>query len=52
MDEILEKIDNLCTLLEDSYEEKDWERVSSVIEQLNELYEDIDRSTSGFGEDY
>jgi len=37
MEELQEKIDNLCTLLEDSLEEKDWSRVESVIEQLNEL---------------
>lgn len=49
---MLEKIDNLCTLLEDANEERDWERVSNAIEQLNELYEDIDRSTSSFNEDY
>jgi fibrillarin-like rRNA methylase len=52
MDEILEKIDNLCTILEDAYEEKDWDRVNKVIEGLDELYEDIDRSTSGYGGDY
>ena len=52
MDEILEKIDNLCTLLEDAHEEQDWDLVSKVIEGLDDLYEDIDRSTSGFDTDY
>ena len=52
MDDILEKIDNLCTLLEDSYEERDWDGVSRVIADLNELYEDIDRTTSGFDSEY
>jgi hypothetical protein len=52
MEELQQKIDNLCTLLEDAFEEKDWSRVESVIEQLNDLYEDIDRSLSGFDEDY
>lgn len=52
MDEILKKIDTVCTLLEDAHEEHDWERVSRAIEQLNELYEDLDRSTSGYGGDY
>lgn len=52
MEEIQEKIDNLCTLLEDAYEEKDWEQVSDVIKELNELYDDIDRSLSGYDIEY
>ena len=52
MEELQQKIDNLCTILEDALEEKDWSRVESVIEQLNDLYEDIERSTSGFEIDY
>jgi archaellum component FlaC len=52
MEELQEKIDNLCTSLEDAYEEKDWSGVQSVIDRLDELYEDLERTSSGFGDDY
>lgn len=52
MDDIIERIGECCNLLEDATEELDWDLVARVIKKLDELYEELDRSSSSFGFDY
>lgn len=44
MENLTDTIGTLCNLLEDAFEEKDWELVQIVTNRLNELYEESDKS--------
>lgn len=46
MRDLTQTISRLCTLLEDAIEETDWDMVSTISMELNELYEELDRSES------
>ena len=52
MEDLTYTISRLCTLLEDAIEETNWELVTTVSEELNELYEELDKSSSNFLNDY
>ena len=44
MEELADKIGQLCVLLEDGIEENDPDVIQEVLDKLNELYEDVDKS--------
>ena len=44
MEDIAERIGQYCNLLEDAKEERDWDLVQEVIDMLDELYEELDKS--------
>ena len=50
MDDITLIVSRLCTLLEDSIEENNWDLVQVVSKELNELYEDLERKSEYLGE--
>ena len=52
MEDLTYTISRLCTLLEDAIEEQDWDRVTVVAEELENLYEELDKSASNFINDY
>jgi hypothetical protein len=52
MRDLTHTISGLCTLLEDAIEESDWDLAKTVSTELNELYEELDRSESNFENDY
>jgi len=44
MEDLTNTVSRLCTLLEDAIEEQNWELVTTVSEELNELYLELDKS--------
>jgi len=50
MDDIISIVSRLCTLLEDAIEEKNWDLVETVSEELDELYEDLEKKSDYYGE--
>ena len=52
MEDLTYTISRLCTLLEDAIEELDWDRVTVVAKELDELYEELDKSSSNYLEQY
>jgi hypothetical protein len=47
MEELADKIGEYCNLLEDAIAENDWSVVEDVVEKLNLLYEELDKSCFG-----
>ena len=47
MEELSERVGECCNLLEDALAEQDWDLVREIIEKLDELYEDMERSVFG-----
>lgn len=45
MDDLTHTISRLVTLLEDAIEETNWELVTTVSEELDELYEQLDKQS-------
>ena len=52
MNELSEEIGRICNILEDAIDEKDWDLVQQTYENLNSIYEDLDKQDSGFEYDY
>ena len=45
MEDLTHTISRLVTLLEDAIEETNWELVTTVSEELDELYEQLDKQS-------
>jgi len=43
MENLTETIGNLCSLLEDAFDEQEWDLVQTVASRLSDLYEEMDR---------
>jgi lipopolysaccharide biosynthesis regulator YciM len=54
MANLSEEVGRICNILEDSVEEQDWNLVKKMIEDLNDVYERLDREENGnnFIQDY
>ena len=52
MNELTETVSRLVTLLEDAVEERDWDIVFEVSNELNELYEELDKQSHNFLDNY
>ena len=52
MEELTELIGRICTRLEEANADRDWEMVDGTIEELNLLYEDLEKRTSSYGYEY
>lgn len=52
MTNLSEEIGRICNLLEDAIEEQDWNLVKKTTEELDDIYEKLDRQENGFGYDY
>lgn len=52
MNELSEEIGRICNILEDAIEEKDWDLIKQVLDDLNNVYTDLDKQDSGFDYDY
>lgn len=49
MGKLLEEIGRITNILEDSLEEQDWSAVRKCAEDLDDLYNELDKQESGFG---
>ena len=45
MEDILDNIANITSLIEDAINESDWDLVKEAKEELDELYADIDKNS-------
>ena len=52
MTNLSEEIGRICNILEDSIEEQDWNLVKKMTEELDEIYERLDKQENGFDYDY
>lgn len=51
MRDLTATIGKICNILEDAVEIKDWKLVEKMIKELDDLYNELERSDSGFGFD-
>ena len=52
MKNLSEEIGRICNILEDAIEEQDWNLVKKMTEELDDIYEKLDKQESGFDYDY
>ena len=52
MANLSEEIGRICNILEDAVEEQDWKLVKKMIDELDQIYERLDREESGYQMDY
>ena len=52
MAQLSEDIGRIINILEDAHEEQDWNLVKKMIDDLDEIYNQLDRQESGYGVDY
>ena len=52
MANLSEDIGRIINILEDAKEEQDWSLVSQMIEDLDEIYNQLDRQENGYVEEY
>jgi len=52
MGKLTEELGRILNLLEDAHEEQDWALVKKMIEDLDNIYEQLDKQESGFNYDY
>ena len=52
MGNLSEEIGRICNILEDAIEEQDWNLVKNMTEELDDIYEKLDKQESGFEYDY
>ena len=52
MGNLSEEIGRIVNILEDAIEEKDWNLVKKMTEELDDIYESLDKQESGFDYDY
>lgn len=52
MGNLSEEIGRIVNILEDAIEEKDWNLVKKMTEELDDIYEKLDKQESGFDYDY
>lgn len=51
MKDLTTTIGKVCNLLEDAVETQDWKLVQKMIDELDEIYNQLERAESGFGFD-
>jgi len=47
-----EEIGRIVNILEDAHEEQDWSMVKSIIDDLDDVYNKLERQENGFNYDY
>jgi hypothetical protein len=52
MGKLTEELGRILNLLEDAHEEQDWALVKKMIEDLDNIYEQLEKQESGFNYDY
>ena len=52
MENLSEKIQRILSTLEDAKDEQDWESVDNCIEELENVYDELDRQENGFDYEY
>jgi hypothetical protein len=52
MKNLTEEIGRICNLLEDAVEEQDWKLVQKMIDALDIIYTQLEKSEAGFDIDY
>jgi|TARA_B100000925_G_scaffold272543_1_gene236548 hypothetical protein len=52
MGNLSEQIGRITNLLEDAVEEQDWNLVKKMTEELDDIYNQLDRQESGYGDEY
>ena len=52
MGKLTEELGRILNLLEDAVEEQDWALVKKMIEDLDNIYEQLEKQESGFNYDY
>ena len=52
MGKLAEELGRILNLLEDAVEEQDWALVKKMIEDLDDIYEQLEKQESGFDYDY
>ena len=52
MGNLSEEIGRICNILEDAIEEQEWNLVKKMTQELDDIYEKLDRQESGFDYDY
>jgi len=52
MAQLSEDIGRIVNILEDAVEEQDWGLVKKMIDDLDEIYNQLDRQESGYDIDY
>jgi len=52
MAQLSEDIGRIVNILEDAVEERDWSLVQKMIDDLDDIYNRLDRQESGYGADY
>jgi len=51
MRDLTATIGKICNILEDAVELQDWKLVKKMIEELDDIYNELDRVDSGFNSD-
>jgi hypothetical protein len=49
MANLSEELQRILLILEDARDEKDWEMVNTTIDDLERVYDELDRQETGFG---
>jgi hypothetical protein len=52
MENLSEKIQRTLSTLEDARDEQDWDLIDVCIENLENIYDELDRQENGFTYDY
>ena len=52
MSNLSEEIGRIINQLEDAIEEQDWTIVQTMIDELDEIYNPLDRQENGYNEEY
>ena len=52
MDNLTDTINNITIQLEDAILEQEWDMVKEVVDELNGLYEQLDRQSTNYLDDY
>lgn len=52
MGKLTEELGRILNLLEDAVEEQDWALVKKMIEDLDNIYEQLEKQDAGFDYDY
>lgn len=52
MTQLSEEVGRIVNILEDAVEEQDWNLVKKMINELDDIYERLDKQENGFDYDY
>ena len=52
MTQLSEEVGRIVNILEDAIEEQDWNLVKKMINELDDIYERLDKQENGFDYDY